>query len=90
MDELERLQAENQELREQLAEFRRREVDALRANLAAAQADAVHYRAEAERNAATGRQIHAEAQAEINRLRDQVRRLQTIPNARPPAPGRPG
>jgi len=76
------LQAENDVLREQVEAYRHRELADLRDQLAVAKADASHYRAEAERNAGIGRQIHAESQAEIARLRDRVQTLEGMPNAR--------
>ena len=78
-------QAENAELREQLEAYRLRELSDLREQLAQARADAAHYRAEAERNANIGRQIHLEAQAEIEHLRTRVQASERIPNARQPA-----
>lgn len=80
------LMTEVESLRQQLEAYRQRELTSLQEQLAAAKADAAHYRAEAERNADLGRRIHLEAQAEINRLRERVQTLERIPNARP-APG---
>ena len=89
MADAERLQAELAELRQQLAAYRQREMDDLRVRLAAAEADALHYRAEAERNMKLGHQIHAEAQQEIQRLRSQLEAKESLSNVRVPAPGRP-
>jgi len=75
--------AEIEKLREQVEGYRQRELADLREQLASAKADAVHYRAEAERNATIGRQIHTESQAEIARLRARVQSLEHLPNARP-------
>ena len=80
------LQAENEKLRDEIESYRSRELVELREQLAAAKADASHYRAEAERNANLGRKIHLEGQTEINRLRERVSALERIPNARV-APG---
>ncbi len=80
MSDPERLQAENESLREEIDGYRQRELADLRQQLAEAKSDVVHYRAEAERNANTGRQIYNEAQAELTRLRDQVRSLEELRN----------
>jgi hypothetical protein len=77
------LQAENEALRQQIEEHRQRELEALRQQLTEARADAAHYRAEAERNASVGRQIHLESQEELNRLRARIQALENLPNARP-------
>lgn len=82
MDELDRLKAENLKLREEVEVSRQRELAELKEQLALAQADVVHYRSEAQRNADTGRHIHMEAQTEITRLRDRIGALERIPNAR--------
>ena len=78
-----RLQAELEDLRGQLESYRQRELADLRQRLGAALADASHYRGEAARNSEVGRQIHAEAQATIGRLRDQLQAKEILPNARP-------
>jgi len=81
-NEVERLQAENAQLRQQLDDHRLRELKELRQQLAEARADVTHYRNEAQRNADLGRQIAAEAQAEFTRLRERVQALEKLPNAR--------
>ena len=63
--EIERLKAE-------VESYRQRELADLRTALAAAREETNHYRAEANRNADLGRQIHAEMQLEIDRLRSQI------------------
>jgi len=80
------LQAENDALRQELEANRQRELTDLRQQLTEAKADAAHYRAEAERNANLGRQIHAEGQAEITRLRERIQLLENVPNVRPARP----
>lgn len=82
MSDIEELQAENTELRRQVEDYRQRELADLRQRLTAAEANAAHYRSEAERNASLGRQIHAQAESEITRLRERVQSLEQIPNAR--------
>lgn len=82
MDPLETLQAECDHLRNEVEQHRLRELAELREQLAQARADVLHFRQEAERNAALGRQIHTEAQAEIARLRTRIQSLEAIPNAR--------
>jgi len=80
--DVESLQAQNAELRQQIEAHRQHELASLQEQLVAARADAIHYRAEAERNASIGRQIHLEAQGEISRLREKVAALERTPNAR--------
>lgn len=63
------LQQEVARLREEVEAHRRREMEAIRASLAAAQAAAEHYRAEAHRNADIGRQIAADYQRQLAELR---------------------
>ena len=82
MSDTERLQAENQELRQQVEAYRQGELTTLREMLAEAKTASAHYRAEAERNAELGRQIHREAQSEIERLKTRVQALEHLPNAR--------
>ena len=82
MDELQRLQTDNENLRQQLEAYRQRELVDLREQLTLARADAAHYRTEAERNASVGRQIHLTAQEEITRLRTRIESLEQLPNAR--------
>lgn len=82
MSDTEKLQTEVDGLRQQLEAYRQRELDALRGQLAEATASTAHYRAEAQRNADLGRQIHTEAQAEISRLVFRVQSLEQLPNAR--------
>jgi len=79
----ERLQTENDELRQQLEDYRQRELAELRQRLAEARVDVAHYRSEAERNAALGRQINAEAQVVITKLRGQLQAKEQLANARP-------
>ena len=76
------VKAENAELRQQLEEYRLRELLALREQLAQARTDAAHYRAEAERNAELGRQIHREAEAERISLQTRIQSLEQLPNGR--------
>lgn len=76
------LEAENVELRKQVESYRLRELADLREQLAQAKDDAAHFRAEAERNAALGRQIHQEAEVERNRLQARIQSLEQLPNAR--------
>ena len=78
----ENLQAENERLRLLVEEYRQRELSELRQALADARAEAAHYRAECDRNANIGRQIHAESQATIFELRSKLESAQRIPNAR--------
>ncbi len=83
MNDVDRLQAENEELRQQIDSHRQREVAELRQQLAEARAEVVHYRSEAFRNVEVGRQLHAEAQGEITRLKNRVQVLEGMSNARP-------
>lgn len=78
----EHLQAENVELRQQIEAYRLSELTILREQLAEARAAAEHYRAEAERNAEIGRQIHREAEAELTHLKARLQALEQLPNAR--------
>ena len=78
----ETLQAENERLRLLVEEFRQRELAELRKQLDEARALVSHYRAEAERNASIGRQIHLESQQAIFDLRAKLDSSQRIPNAR--------
>ena len=78
----EQLQAENEELRQQVEAYRQSELVALREQLAEARAQATHYHAEAERNAEIGRQIHREAEAELAHLKARLQALEQLPNAR--------
>ena len=78
----ENLQAENEQLRLLVEEYRQREVVELRQALTEARVEAAHYRAEADRNANIGRQIHVESQATIADLRSKLESTQRIPNAR--------
>ena len=73
---------ELQVLRQQVEEFRRSELTNLKEQLASAMADVSHYRAEAQRNADLGRQIHLEAQTTISRLQERLSALEQLPNAR--------
>lgn len=73
---------EIEDLRQQVEEFRRSELARLKEQLASATADVLHYRAEAQRNADLGRQIHLEAQMEISRLQERVGTLERLPNGR--------
>ena len=82
MSDMERLQSEVDKLREELEQHRQRELADLKDQLAQAQTAAAHYRAEAERNAELGRQIHREMQAEIDKLRGKLD-SQVIQNGRP-------
>ena len=83
MSTSEQLQADNEQLRQQLEAYRQRELADLREQLAQAKADVAHYRAEAERNANVGRQIHREAEVERSRLQTRIQSLEQLPNARP-------
>lgn len=82
MSDIDKLQAENEALRQQVEAYRLRELEDLRSQLAEAKAAAAHYRAEAERNAEAGRAIHREAQAEINRLRTKIEAGENLKNGR--------
>lgn len=82
------IQQEVERLRNEVESYRQRELDGLRASLAAALAERDHYKTEAYRNASVGQQISAELQAEIARLRSQMdtkeqvtRHLRTNANA---------
>ena len=86
MSNPEKLQAEVDDLRQQLEAYRLGELAALREQLTEAKASVVHYRAEAERNADIGRQIHREQQAEIDRLTLRVQSSEQLSNARVPRP----
>lgn len=76
-------QTEIEKLRAEIEGYRQHELADLREQLVSARADAVHYRAEAERNANIGRQIYTEGQVETARLRARVQSLEQLPNARP-------
>ena len=76
------LQAENEKLRQQLEEYRQRELADLREQLAEAKRAVEHYRAEAQRNADLGRQIAAESQGEIARLKERISVLEETRNVR--------
>ncbi len=76
------LQAENAELRQQVEQHRLRELSELRELLTQAKADVAHYRAEAERNAELGRQIHRETEVERVRLQARIQSLEQLPNGR--------
>lgn len=82
MSDTEKVQAENEELRQQVEAYRLRELEDLRTQLAEAKAAAAHYRAEAERNAEAGRALHREAQAEITRLRTKIEAAENLQNGR--------
>jgi hypothetical protein len=83
MADIEVVQAENAQLRQQLEAYRLRELETLKTQLAEAKAEAVHYRGEAQRNADLGHKIYAEQQTEIDRLRIRLQTLEQLPNARP-------
>ena len=76
------LQAENEQLRLQIEEFRQREIADLRQQLAEAKAMLTYYRSEAERNANLGRQIAAEGQQAIADLRARLDVAERTSNAR--------
>lgn len=82
MSDPSQLEAEIKELREQVEAYRRRELAELHEQLASAQANVLHYRSEAQRNADLGQQIHAEGQSQNERLRARIQVLETLPNAR--------
>lgn len=63
---------ELERLRQEVESYRQRELEQLQARLAEAERQRDHYRAEAQRNADLGRQIHTESQAEIQSLRSQL------------------
>ena len=71
------------QLKAELAEYKRRELDQLRHDLAEARAAVEHYKTEAQRNAETGRQIAAGFAEEVERLRVQLS-AHELPNQRPP------
>lgn len=79
MDDADRLKAENDSLRQQVEEYRQRELADLRQRVAKAEEDVAHYRAEAQRNADLGRQIATEYQTQVADLR---RKLETLETAR--------
>lgn len=89
MSEVEDLKAEIQSLRAEVEAYRQRELEELRQRLATAEADVQHYRAEAQRNAQLGHQIHIESRQEVERLRSQLEAKERLTNGRPAAPGRP-
>lgn len=62
------LQSEIERLRAEVESHRQRELADLRAALAVAREEAVHYRQEAERNAAAGRQIASSYQQQVIEL----------------------
>lgn len=68
----EELQAEVDRLRGEVEAHRLRELAELRSQLAEAKYAIQHYREEAERNAGIGREISAEAQAQIAKLRAEL------------------
>lgn len=89
MTELEQqLQAENERLRSEIENHKERELGTLRSQLAAALAERDHYKAEAERNAQIGRQIHNKSQIEINRLRAFISSSKTLPSREKRSAGR--
>lgn len=67
------LQAEVERLRAQVEDYRQRELDDLRRQLAAALSDVDHYRTEAQRNAQLGREIAAEAERERAEMLSKLR-----------------
>lgn len=66
------LASENEQLRAELEEYRQRELDGLRQRLAEALQLAEHYRAEASRNAETGRQIASMYEQKVAKLEAQL------------------
>lgn len=72
MPTLEELQAEVSRLRDEVEAHRLRELADLRTQLAEAKYAVQHYREEAERNAAIGREISNEATQQIARLRAEL------------------
>lgn len=68
----ESLESEVERLRAEVESYRQRELAELRAALASARDEAAHYRAEAQRNAETGRVIAAGYQATIAELRAKI------------------
>lgn len=73
-------------LRQQVEEYRLRELESLQTQLAEAKAKAEHYRAEAERNAQIGHQIAREAEAERARLRERISVLEQSSSVRTSRP----
>ena len=73
-------------LRQQVEEYRLRELESLQTQLAEAKANAEHYRAEAERNAQIGHQIAREAEAERARLRERISVLEQSSSVRTSRP----
>lgn len=69
---LSELQAENQELREQMRLIEQRRLTELETRLEQALSSAEHFKAEAYRNAEIGRKIATEAQTEIALLREKI------------------
>ena len=69
---VEELQQQNDKLRSEVEAYRQRELAELRNQLAAAQEAAQHYRGEALRNADLARQIDANAQEHIARLKSEI------------------
>jgi len=78
MSELERVKAENAELRQQVEKFRQRELSGLNQQLAEARHDVAHYKSEAERNASIGRQIDAEYRGRIRKLEARLQAAERI------------
>ena len=72
------LQVEVQQLRQQVEEYRAREIETLQSQLAEARAAAQHYKAEAERNAQLGHQIHRESQETITKLQTKLSVLENL------------
>lgn len=66
------LQAEVERLRAEVEAYRQQELLSLREALAAMTAERDHYKAEAYRNADLGRQIHADSQVELAKLRTEL------------------
>ena len=73
-------------LRQQVEEYRLRELESLQTQLAEAKANAEHYRAEAERNAQIGHQIAREAEAERAKLRERISVLEQSSSVRTSRP----
>ncbi len=82
MADIEAVQAENKKLRQEVEAYRLRELETLKTQLAEAQAEAAHYRSEAQRNADLGHKIHDGQQAEIDRLQTKLLTAERLPNAR--------
>lgn len=76
------------ELREQIEVYRQRELTDLRERLAKADEAADHYRAEAERNAALGRQIATEYQSQVTELKAKIAAYEQANGRDVRAPGR--